>query len=224
MIDDAQLQLISDALDAPHDADLHRRLDAAIAAQPEIADEFARWQRLEGLIRRALPAPHGIAWKHLHERLRTAVAEDAEDMTLDEAFAALPGVAGRVDWDRLQQRIAARVHADAVAHRPAAGRWRRLTVSMGAIAAAAAVVLTLNLMPSPPTVSPFEFHGVARSSVVQVDAPPTEQGLARSSFTILDEPAEAGTQPAVAAAEPIVFLVVDAPADGRPESDLAAFY
>lgn len=158
-------QLVCAWLDARHDGELRARIDAAVAADPELRPLLAEWERFDNLLRRGFPAPRGIEWPALRGRIAagttgtghgpvphevTAAPSDARSAALDAALAGLADVDRRVDWPRLHARIV-RAVTDLSGERHRGFRRRKWLVTAAAgLAAAAAVLLALR-----PTAGPL---------------------------------------------------------------------
>jgi hypothetical protein len=151
---DAFEQLISDWLDEPQREDLRAQVVAAVQDQPELRDVLGEWRGLEPLLREHAPAPTGVDWERFAGRITSAVQADVPATDSDAALDALlrqPAVLdGRVDWDRQRTRIMAAVGVQTKGTDRRRVIWRGVVA--GAVAAAAAVVLSL--LPTPEVVEP----------------------------------------------------------------------
>lgn len=224
--------LISDWLGAPDRHDLCAQIEAACADDPALRRLWLQHQRLDRLVRQALPAPSGVDWDAAHGRFTAAVAQEAaEDQpeALSTALAQLPGVEERVDWERFRDRV-----STAVERERQGGRRRRWPLVGLGIAAAVALILLRPVNVAPPTGEEAVPQGFARVQVAT--SPPTvpEPGHARVQVAALpadERPADDDAEPpTVADAQrpepPLVFLMVGPPTDPvrRADVDLSSFY
>lgn len=199
-------QLVAALLDEPRRADLRARLDAAVAAQPELAALFEEWRRADALLRAGLPALPPLNWTRIQERLAGAVeadarAADAEDAALDAALAQMSRFEAPLDWHHVAQRVSAAVAAsDSVARR------RRLYPRVAAgvsVLLAAAAALWFAIVPGPKT------NSLPPPSL----GDPRTDGIAVAVISI----------PAAAAAQPQQLLIVD-PYVSAASDDSTGYY
>ncbi|MBU0639098.1 MAG: hypothetical protein KKB50_09560 [Planctomycetes bacterium] len=169
-------QLVSQWLDEPQDAELHARIDAAAADSVELARLRDEWTRLDRLIRAARPTGLTVAWSRQKQRVMRELAEAAEpDAMLDATLAALPGTAGRVDWQMYQRRVMDAVRTAGRPRRAVRVRWGYALSRAGAVAAAAVLVLMFSL--------PFGRHpGLKGVALVQVS--PSAIRIAHSTHSL----------------------------------------
>lgn len=66
-------QLLSEWCDRPEDPGLARRVEAAAAADPALAEARDRWVCFERMVRRRLPCMGGVRWEALCRRIGQAV-------------------------------------------------------------------------------------------------------------------------------------------------------
>ena len=197
------------------------------------ADAKAADQKLNGLLRSAIPPVPEVRWEALAERISASIdleaaARDEQDERLDEALRALPAPA--VNWDRLASHL-----SDAVAREAAAAtklrskvfslKWVR-TASQLAVAACLAVAAAVGIRaylnrspgtgPGPIATNPqivIDIGGPERSTgtaVASVEIGPSEVALRRA------EDEEMFGDGALSARTPIVIAL---PAPAADEGD-----
>lgn len=178
-------QLVCEWLDARHDLELRARIDAARAADPALEPLLAEWQRFDVLLRRGLPAPRGVDWPAMHDRIVAGatgsgcrpvsherapdVPSAARDAALDTALADFSDLDRRVDWPRFQARVAGAVGTAAAGLRRQRWRRRGLMAIAGGLAAAAALILAVLPGETPPA--------TPRGLVQVVVAPPRAETI-----------------------------------------------
>lgn len=198
---DAFEQLVSEWLDDRENAELRRRIDAAMADDASLARLLDEWERFDAVLRANAPEAGGVDWTHQQALVGEAVNDAARDDRLDTLLDSLPGVDGRVDWDRLASRISGRVHTE---RRPN-HRWRRAGGIFAGVAVAAAVGLFAIL---PYATTPTAGPPVANLSVLAPPAAEKNSGVVIVQITRenISEP----QPPRYFAVDPVV---VDAPTD-----------
>jgi hypothetical protein len=152
------------------------------------AEAKAADQKLNGLLRSAMPPVPAVRWEALAERISASIdveaaARDEQDDKLDEALRALPAPA--VNWDRLAAHL-----SDAVAREDAAAtklrgkvfslRWVR-TASQLAVAACLAVAAAVGIRAYLHRPGPV---GPQRVAVVEIGGPEKRAGTAVASVEI----------------------------------------
>lgn len=209
-------QLVSEWLDTPARGDLRARIDAALAAEPALAELFEQWRRLDGVFRENLPQLPSVKWPRLARRISRAVDREAEDAHgVDEVLRRLPGIDRRVDWQRVGNRIADAVAREAAKSRRAGG-WRRFCRIAGGVAAVATVaaVLVLSVMPNARPERPSAGRATFAIGPPRVREAGTSDGVATVAITVLD----------VATAEPERFFMIDPMTTPAPTDDVPLFY
>jgi hypothetical protein len=215
---DAFEQLVNTWLAEPDRDELKTQIDAAIEAEPELANVLDEWRRFDELLRRGCPVPGGVDWSRFKTRVVAAAAQDArdEDDLLNAALRELPSVDDHVHWSRFHARVMAALTRSGVrwASRPpeTAFRRRRYTrvVAGAATLLAAAAALFLAILPHNGPLATGQ--GLVR---VQVSAPPAS-GNGVAYVHIAGAPA--------AAASPERFFAVDPLPKSAPSAETADYY
>jgi len=211
-------QLVSAWLSEPDRADLRAQIDAALAAQPELAAIFDEWRRFDALLARGWSTPANVNWPRLKDRIVANLdqpqAIDAEpDDALDSVLRDLPSLDARIDWSRLHGRI-----SQAVARSTGtAARRRRLYTGLAATAASltAAAALLLAFLPhgAPPTAP----AGLVR---VTLSPPATVRSTADAGVAF----ARISAPSATAAAPQRLFVVDPLIMPAEPSVETAGYY
>ncbi len=202
-------RLISDWLDDQHNPSLRAAIDAAVQADPRLADVAAEWKTFGRQLRAGMPDVQDIDWAKLRATISNAVyAASNADAAIDSLLAASPTLDQTIDWSRLKDRISSAVDADAAGHRRSRSRTLWLAgVAATTLTAAAALVIALLPRTDVPVAPKVAIGSVAVVSI-SVPEPGEPQGVAIARIT-------GGEAPAT----PQSLFMIDPP---RPRTDEAA--
>ncbi|MGD8454386.1 MAG: hypothetical protein PVJ57_21440 [Phycisphaerae bacterium] len=204
-------QLVNAWLDEPERDDLLRQIEAAEREEPPLAVIRIQLRLVELHVSRLRDVELPIAWDRQRRRVAEAVAsaDDATgaDARLDAELLTLPGVADRVNWTVLRQRISAAV-ADTASVRRVRPLWR-VAAAAGVLATAAGLLGLLLTFPPTPVVAP---RGIV-SVTVLAQMPATDKAAGVVRVQVMEDAGAPKVSPVVEPTEsaPEAFFMLSPP-------------